>query len=178
MVIIISDDSRRKLGSIFEEALFSIKTQVMRFSADKLNIEPCIACSSCSGKTYGRCIIQDDMQKLLPNIIRCQSLLLVSPIVFGGVSFHIKKVMDRMAAIGDPRYYYKDGELVKGMSNQGINYYMVGIGDNISEAEKAAFLFLHEENIKIMNVKGKAFIFDSINSKQTLDEMAREIIND
>ena len=81
------------------------------------------------------------MQQVLPKIAGCRTLVLVSPVVFGGVSHHIKKVMDRMSTLGDPRYRMSSGEMVKGMSGQGMNYYMVGIGDELSEAERSAFSF-------------------------------------
>ena len=178
MTLIISDNSKGNIGMILKESFCAMGIQVAHFAADTLNIKPCVSCNSCGGKTYGRCVIPDDMQQLYPRIVRCQELVLVSPIVFGGVSYHIKKVMDRMAAVGDPRYWIKDGEIVKGMSNKELRYYMVGFGDNISEAEQTAFLCLHKENQIIMNVSGKAFICDSLADKQAINIIAREIVDE
>lgn len=175
--VIISDDSRGNRGIALEEAIYQMGTQIVRFSANSLDIKPCTACSSCSGKTFGRCAIPDDMQNVLPKIVACQALVLISPVIFGGVSFHIKKVMDRMSAVGDPRYYYCNGELAKGMSNQGMNFYMVGIGDNLSETEKSAFLSLHEENRKIMNVKGQTYILGSKANQSMMERIAKEMIH-
>ena len=175
MVVIISDESNEKLGIALKEAIRLTGAQLVYFAANALNITPCAACGSCSGKTYGRCVIPDDMQQVLPKIAGCRTLVLVSPVVFGGVSHHIKKVMDRMAAVGDPRYQVSGRELVKGMNGQGMNYYMVGIGDNLSETERSAFLFLHEENRNIMNVKGKAFLIHSRPVQAVIDKIAQEI---
>ena len=129
MIVIISDDSKGNWGTVLAKAACHTGTQVVRFTANTLNIKPCAACGSCSGKTYGRCVISDDMQQVFPKIAVCQSLVLVSPVVFGGVSHHIKKVMDRMG-YGRSRYRISDGELVKGMSNQNMSYYLwvLGIG--------------------------------------------------
>ena len=176
MIVIVSDDSRGNCSATLAEAVSrATGTDVVHFAANTLNIMPCTACSSCSGKTYGRCVIPDDMQQILPKIAACRSLVLVSPIVFGGVSHHIKKVMDRMSTLGDPRYRMSSGEMVKGMSGQGMNYYMVGIGDELSEAERSAFFFLHEENRHIMNVKGRAFLLDNKASRTSIDKIAQEI---
>ncbi len=175
MIVIISDNSNGKWGAVLAEAISRRETEVVHFEADTLNIKPCTACSSCSGKTFGRCIIPDDMQQVLPKIAGCRALVLVSPVVFGGVSHHIKKVMDRMSTLGDPRYRISGGEMVKGMSGKGMDYYMVGIGDTLSERERSVFLFLHEENRHIMNVQGRAFILDNNASETAIDEIAREI---
>ena len=178
MIVIISDDSKGKWGVELADALSRRETEVVHVEADTLNIKPCTACSSCSGKTYGRCVIPDDMQQVLPKIAGCRSLVLVSPVVFGGVSHHIKKVMDRMSTLGDPRYHISGGEMVKGMSGKGMDYYMVGIGDALSERERSAFLFLHEENRHIMNVKGRAFILDNKMNKVAINKIAREIAHE
>jgi multimeric flavodoxin WrbA len=175
MIVIISDDSKGNWGRVLEESVLHTGTQVVRFAANKLNIRPCTACSSCSGKTFGRCVIPDDMQQMLPSIAGCRALVFISPVVFGGVSHHIKKVMDRVSAVADPRYRVSGGELVKGMSRQGMSYYMIGIGDKLNEAEKSAFLMLHEENRIIMNVKGKAFILDIGLNRISIDTIAKEI---
>lgn len=175
MIVIISDDSRGDWGMVLEEALLPLGCQLVRFAANTLDIKPCTGCSSCSGKTYGRCVISDDMRQVVRKITECQALVLLSPVVFGGVSHHIKKVMDRIAVLGDPRYRMKDGELVKGIHVPSIRYYMIGVGDKLNEAEQRTFLSLHEENRKIMDVKGKAFILESGLDKGSLEKIAKEI---
>ena len=179
MIVIISDESSGKLGVALKEAAGRAGAQVVHFAANTLHIKPCAACGSCSGKTYGRCVIRDDMQQVLPKIASCRALVLVSAVVFGGVSHHIKKVMDRMAAVGDPRYQVSGGELVKGgMSGQGMSYYMVGTGDKLSETERSAFLFLHEENRNIMNTRGKAFLLHSSPDQAVIDDIVQEIAHE
>ncbi len=175
MIVIISDDSRGNWGLRLEEALLPTGKQLVRFSANTLDIKPCTGCSSCSGKTYGRCVMQDDMHLVVQKIAGCQALVMLSPVVFGGVSHHIKKVMDRIAVLGDPRYRMKDGELVKGMRVPGLRYYMIGVGDKMSETEQKAFLSLHAENRKIMDVQGQAFFLDSRMDKSALEQVAKEI---
>jgi hypothetical protein len=117
------------------------------------------------------------VQPLLSHIVGCRALVLVSPVVFGGVSYHIKKVMDRMTTVADPRYRERNGELVKGMHNRNMRYYMVGIGSGLSERERSTFLFLHEENRKIMDVKGRAFILEDPTNQVALAQITQEIIH-
>jgi multimeric flavodoxin WrbA len=175
MIVIVSDDSKESVGMALKEAASRTGKEVAYFAANTLSIQPCAACASCSGPTYGRCVIPDDMQQVLPRIAGCKALVLVSPVVFGGMSFHIKKVMDRMASVGNPRYHMSGGELVKGMTGQGMRYYMVGVGNDLSEAERAAFLFLHEENRHIMNTTGRAFLLGSQPDHPVIDQIIKEI---
>ncbi|MGI6608299.1 MAG: flavodoxin family protein [Erysipelotrichaceae bacterium] len=175
MIILISDDSKINYSDMIRKALTDSNEEIVVFNAESFNIEPCRACSSCSGKTYGHCILEDDLTEILSEVIRSEKIILVSPIVYGGVSFHIKKIMDRLASIGDPRYYINNGEMVKKMRIPDFEYYMVGIKENLTEEEKSAFIQLHSENIKIMSVKGKVFTVDNIIDKKTTDRIVKEI---
>ena len=61
-----------------------------------LSIQPCQGCGGCN-KT-GRCVINDDMQKLYTKIDEAHRLFLVSPIYFYSVSAQLKIFIDRCQA--------------------------------------------------------------------------------
>lgn len=65
-------------------------------------LSPCIACGGCE-KT-GRCVIQDDMQKLYPMIDAAQRMVLVSPIFFYGLAAQLKAFIDRCQALWSRKY--------------------------------------------------------------------------
>lgn len=158
MMLMISDDSKFPVGLALKATIEKTGSNLQYFSADRMSIAPCTACGSCSSKTYGRCVLDDDMQTLYPHIVACKTLVFISPVVFGGPGYHIKKVIDRMSAVGDPRYRVRKGELVKGMGGKGFVYHMVGVGDGLAQEEQAAFGYFHQENCTIMNTRGKAFL--------------------
>lgn len=84
--------------------------------------------------------------------------------------------MDRISAVGDPRYYMKNGELVKKMRIKNLKYYMIGIKENLTFEEELLFIKLHEENIKIMDVEGKAFIVENSSDNDSVEKIFKEII--
>lgn len=177
MNLIIADESKNSICQSLRNALESLENESKYLAADKLDISPCAACSNCSGRTFGRCVIRDDMQQVLPLIVRCRKLVLVGPVTFGGPGFHIKKVIDRMTAVGDPRYYLKDGELVKGMAGEGFRYDLVGMGTDLNDDEKVAFQYLHRENCHIMGTEGRAFLLDDRASADEIKSVVEEIAN-
>jgi multimeric flavodoxin WrbA len=65
-------------------------------------VSPCIACGGCE-KT-GRCVVQDDMQKIYPRIDGADRLVLVSPIYFYGVTAQLKGLIDRSQALWCRKY--------------------------------------------------------------------------
>ncbi len=178
MITIITDDSKENYSGLIKKALFQYAVKAVIFKANEFNVESCRGCSSCSGKTFGRCILEDDMQKIFPKLVRSEKIVLVSPITYGGVSFNIKKIMDRLASVGDPRYYLKDGELVKKMRIKDLKYYMIGIKEGLSEEENRIFKQLHRENIRIMSVDGKVFTINRQLNNDDMDIIFREICYD
>lgn len=176
-MLMIADDSRSAAGPALRELALHRGQKVKYFSADRLQVQPCTACGSCNGKTYGRCVLQDDMQQVLPHIVGCRALMLVSPVIFGGPGFHIKKIMDRITAVLNPRYQVSDGELVKGKTGAGLLYYMVGTGDNVSPEEQAAFLSLHLENAHIMSARGRGFLLPAKPGREALEQVLEEVLH-
>jgi multimeric flavodoxin WrbA len=68
-----------------------------------LNMSPCLEIYGC--KETGRCVIKDDFQKVYDQLLRCDGLMLASPIFFYTVSAHTKILMDRCQSLWVKRYW-------------------------------------------------------------------------
>ena len=67
-----------------------------------LNMSPCLEIYTC--KKTGRCVIQDDFQKVYDKLLECHGLILASPIFFYAVSAHTKIFMDRCQSLWAKKY--------------------------------------------------------------------------
>lgn len=70
-----------------------------------LNIQPCQSCGGCE-KT-GKCVIDDDMQRLYQKIDEADRLVLGSPIYFYSVTAQAKAIIDRCQAMWSRKYKLK-----------------------------------------------------------------------
>jgi len=70
---------------------------------ERKKINHCTGCFACWFKTPGRCVINDDMQKLLDQYMASDIVVLASPIYVGSVTGVMKDFIDRMLPIFDPR---------------------------------------------------------------------------
>jgi multimeric flavodoxin WrbA len=68
-----------------------------------LKMSPCLEIYGC--KETGRCVIQDDFQKVHEQLLSCQGLMLASPIFFYTVSAHTKILMDRCQSLWVKKYW-------------------------------------------------------------------------
>jgi len=71
--------------------------QVEKIVLRDLKMSPCLEIYGCKEK--GRCVIQDDFQKVYDQLLSCDGLMLASPIFFYTVSAHTKILMDRCQSL-------------------------------------------------------------------------------
>lgn len=172
MITIVSDDKKQSVGKRVYELIQSKGLETEYISTAGLNIKPCYSCGGCSTKSFGKCILNDDMDPILRKLIRTDTLILVTPVTWGSYSSDVKKVLDRTAIIGDSHYYVKKGELIKGMRCNIKHMFAIGVKDNCSSEEKDAFTTLLRENVAIMDISGKAFV---VNEDSKIESMVEEI---
>ncbi len=68
-----------------------------------LKMVPCLEIYGC--KKAGRCVIQDDFQRVYDQLLACRGLMLASPIFFYAVSAHTKVLMDRCQSLWVKKYW-------------------------------------------------------------------------
>jgi multimeric flavodoxin WrbA len=78
------------------EGAQSAGAEVKRVYTRELSLCGCIECGGCD-KT-GKCVVQDDMQKVYPLLDWAEVIFLASPIFFYGVTAQAKALIDRAQA--------------------------------------------------------------------------------
>ena len=77
--------------------------QVEEIVLRDLKMSPCLEIYGC--KKTGRCVINDDFQKVYDQILASHGLIIASPIFFYTVSAHIKILMDRCQSFWVKKYW-------------------------------------------------------------------------
>ena len=75
-----------------------------------LDFKGCKSCFACKRKNYdchGLCAINDELKDVLEKILKCDVLILGSPIYFGNVTGEMRSFMERLLF---PNLSYDDGE--------------------------------------------------------------------
>lgn len=74
--------------------------QVVRFDTAKLNIHPCIGCRHCR-RNDGKCVYDDDMSQIYPHLMTADTIVLVTPLYYYGITAQLKSAVDRFFSL-DP----------------------------------------------------------------------------
>ncbi|MEM2870012.1 MAG: flavodoxin family protein [Thermoplasmata archaeon] len=69
----------------------------------ELNIEPCRGCFACWTRTRGRCVIDDDMARVLDGIQNADAIILATPVYHFTFSEGMKRLLERTMPLLEPR---------------------------------------------------------------------------
>ena len=157
MITILTDKVADGLGQNMYQEIVKTRQDVKHFCVENMKVEPCYACRGCEEKTYKRCVIRDDADLILPCLVRSETIIIFTSIVFGGYSFPIKRVVDRFNLLARVHYDFRDGELKSGKYS-GVNYFAIGLQDRHHAEEIKVFKQLVLETIDIIGWQGKPFV--------------------
>lgn len=136
--------------------------QLLKLSNFK--ITPCVSCRKCLEKNS--CVIQDDMTKqIIPLLLKCDGIVLGSPVYFNNVSSQLKTFIDRTWCLKD-KLRNKIGAAI-----------VVGRGYGIEGALTAinAFFLKHEIIVANRGVSGIAFESGEITQNQESIDAAKQL---
>lgn len=93
----------------FLEGLKQAGAEVELFYTKRLNIKPCENDLCCWFKTPGKCFHKDDMQMLLHKMIKADILVFATAIITGGISAHMKNLLERTLPLVEPFFELRNG---------------------------------------------------------------------
>ena len=74
-------------------------------------IHHCLGCFGCWVQTPGECLIDDPARGIAEAMVRADVAVFLSPVTFGGYSFHLKKALDRIICLVSPFFERAAGEV-------------------------------------------------------------------
>jgi multimeric flavodoxin WrbA len=81
---------------------------VKKISLKGFNLKFCLGCLVCQKKQDGKCIQQDDMNKILPLVQQAEVLVFVTPIYYYGISGQLKTFLDRCNPLFGQKNSFKE----------------------------------------------------------------------
>jgi multimeric flavodoxin WrbA len=142
------------------------------FRLSDMNVLPCISCGTCTYKTPGKCILDDDTDTIMRSLAPSKGIILLTPIVFGGYSSQLKKAVDKFSLLGLPLFIVKDGHLLHPMRYGSKVLMGIGISDKNIKGEVDNFKLLIERNALNMQCSYyKALTFESSKGQNVENEI-------
>ena len=167
MRVVVFDglEKERRMANALKDMIRKRSKEFSDFKLKNMNILPCRSCGACGCKTPGKCIIDDDMPKILKAFAPSSMVVSITPIRFGGYSSQLKKAVDRLMIIGEPLYEVKKGHLLHPMRYGDKAFIVVGFVEDKLPGQEEAFKVLVTNNALNMQLSyNKALIFTEADS--------------
>jgi len=128
-------------------------------------VKPCIGCFGCWIKTPGKCVIKDGDSEFAVMMPKMREIIVISELVFGGLSPNIKAVFDRSIGFILPFFTNVKGEMhhKQRYSKRPVFRYMF-YSDTMAEAEKSTAQDLIKANAVNLGIDN--YMVDFFNSPQ------------
>jgi len=103
-IIALNGSPRKKwnTATLLQKALEGAASQGARtelIHLYDLNYKGCISCFACKtlgGKSYGKCVVQDDLASIFSRIEQADAIVMGSPIYWGDISGEMKSFLERL----------------------------------------------------------------------------------
>ena len=128
------------------------------FELEDMNILPCRSCGACEYKSPGKCVIKDDMHDILRVIAKGSTLIMLTPIRFGGYSSCLKKAVDKFMNLCYPLYTVKHGHLLHSARYGEKKLIAIGAYDGDCMDQEDSFKKLVENNALNLQYEHKSII--------------------
>lgn len=103
----ITDVTQDVMNTLLSDNGYRVKS----YKLNEFDVKNCIGCFGCWVKTPGICVIDDIGRDIVKDIIQSDLVVYLTPIVFGGPSSELKKVVDRYIPLVLPFFEKKSGEI-------------------------------------------------------------------
>ena len=107
MKIAVFNGSPRKANTAamvqaFCEGAQAAGHEVETYHVGKMKIEGCHGCEYCHTKGEGKCVLKDDLEKILPAYKEADMIVFASPIYYFTMTAQIEAAIQRVYCIGKP----------------------------------------------------------------------------
>lgn len=106
-----SDENSKAILSILTHELKSTGAEVWTFALGECKLAHCNGCFGCWVETPGVCVEADDGGEIARAVAQSQTLVLFTPISFGGYSSGLKLMIDRLIPLALPYFIKYQGEV-------------------------------------------------------------------
>lgn len=180
MKITILNGNAKEDNINFEDYLINLSSllqskgnEVHNLKLREMNIKYCTGCFGCWIKTPGRCVLNDECEKVYRGVINADFVLFASPIIMGFTSTILKKVNDRLVALLHPYFKIRNKTCrhIDRYDKRPIMGLLLDRNDNIDNDGLKIISDIYERIA--MNFNTKFLLSKSLNN--SIEEVANEI---
>jgi len=105
------DEATDRVGEVLADVLKRRGCQIDVVQLRDVDMADCLGCFGCWVRTPGVCVVDDKARDLAQHVVQADLMVMLTPVTFGGYSYHLKKAIDRLIGIASPFFTKVEGEV-------------------------------------------------------------------
>ena len=178
IVILDAVEGDNDISARLKEKLQKADKELKYIKLGDMNILPCRSCGACGFKSPGKCVIEDDAHEVLRAIANRNTLIMITPIRFGGYSSTMKKAVDKFMNLALPCYMVKQGHLLHPARYGNKLLVVVGINQSNSREQAESFRKLAENNALNIQASCRTLVFSSLEDTELVEQEINGLIRE
>ena len=176
LVILDSFESENNISIALKNVLKIRGEEFSYFNLKEMNIKRCRGCGACGDKTPGKCIINDDMQQVFRAIAKGDSLIMLTPLRFGGYSSRLKLAIDRFMVLGLPFYFVKNSTLFHRTRYGHKHYVVIALAEGEVKGQEENFKKIVAQNADNLSYTGKSLVFKTVDTTTEIEKEIEKVL--
>jgi len=167
-----TQDGDPRLAAVLEtlrETLQADGAQLQTFPLRAMKLAPCIGCFGCWIETPGKCVQGDAAREILEAIVHSETLVLFTPVTFGGYSAELKLMVDHFIQLVLPTFITHHGEMHHPPRYHPPRLVAVGMQRQINEEEAKIFRVLVGRNA--LNFHAPSYAAEVVSGEEGVDAL-------
>lgn len=179
IVILDAMEGKNSISENLKQKLVQKGDEISHFELRDMKILPCRSCGVCGFKSPGKCVFNDDMHEILYAMAKCSTIILLTPVRFGGYPSALKKAVDKFALMALPSYTVNNGHIVHPARYGNKKLLGIGVQQEDSKDRGGSFRRLVENNALNLQCEYKAIVLnssgDTENINQSIDNLLKGV---
>lgn len=161
-------------ASAIEDTIKSTSNGIESITLHEKKITNCRGCFGCWTKTPGLCVIEDEHREIVEKYINSDLAIFLTPIIFGGYSYQLKRCLDRLLCLYSPLFATINGE-VHHRARYDKYPSILGIGITADYKQDQVSLFRHLVKRNGINLLAAKFTSEVWLSSESEDKVQERI---
>ncbi len=172
-----ADSTDERFGtalSLLISMLEQEQADVRCFHLKDIHLAHCTGCFGCWVKTPGQCVTADQGREIVRTIVNSDTLILFTPVTFGGYSSTLKLMVDRFIPLVSPFFILRHGEIHHLPRYQRYPR-LIGIGLAEKKIPGADKIFQTLAGRNAVNMLSPSFAAGVVDTNTDQDNMKRQL---
>ncbi len=170
MVILDAMEGSNSISDKLRDSVLQKSEEFSYFELRDMKILPCRSCGICGFKSPGKCVFKDDMHEILYAMAKSSTIILLSPVRFGGYPSSLKKAIDKFALMALPSYTVKHGHMVHPARYGSKTLLGIGVQGAASKEREESFKSLVEHNALNGQFEHKAIVLNTSGDIESINQ--------